>query len=191
MNARLRPFWSTVLPRRRVAVSLYTSAPPAGQEGKQRGRMSHRCMLLRSTILTDTQGHFVKDILIPWETLRNTPFVLSSIDGDGQNLTPNMIPEGWYLDVEAELFPDDGNSSGTLSNDILVGHGLLRQRNTQGRSRIRTIKIDIRLLACTSRPQNPVAQQCKPIIPEILLRLDRNRAGLTQLRASLNAMALE
>ncbi|CAD6583113.1 MAG: deubiquitinating enzyme [Tremellales sp. Tagirdzhanova-0007] len=131
LNARLRPFWSTVLPRRRVAVSVYTSPSTAGQEGTQKGRMGfQQYMLLHSTILTDTQGHFFQDILIPWENLRDAPLASPSIDGRGQDLTPSMIPGGWYLDVVAELSPDDRDSDGTLGNGILQNFDDQDQQHT-------------------------------------------------------------
>ncbi|CAK9784258.1 hypothetical protein CC85DRAFT_324886 [Cutaneotrichosporon oleaginosum] len=107
LDSRLRPFWSSVLPFRRVALSMYTiplpqkngEAPP-----KPDAELFRQEPLMRTTFTTNGQGHFAHHFVIPWQRICTHPQSVPMAFADD----PANDRTDWGLVIHAELLSEEG-----------------------------------------------------------------------------------
>lgn len=107
LDTRLRPFWSTALPNRRVALSLYTvkliNSKPVPEPGPE---LFEQEPLMRTTFTTNSQGVFVHHFVIPWERICTHPESVGlAFSEDPQNTDPH---KDWGLVFRAQLLGEEG-----------------------------------------------------------------------------------
>lgn len=122
LNARLAPFWSSVLPSRRVLFDIYALPPdaefpksptqPADPEKDDDELMDKRAPdqdpLHSFEFFTDNNGHFSEVVVVPWEKLCTTPSTVEAVysstqagTGDGPHAAIPLI--GWKLILRSRL----------------------------------------------------------------------------------------
>jgi len=102
LDARLRPFWSKILPHRQISLSVYTIALPGdGRRVPETEEIGEP--LIRNIIRSDAQGQFNYSMFIPWEILSAHPPSISSISARNEDVDQL----GWALVIVAELLPDE------------------------------------------------------------------------------------
>ncbi len=111
VDARLGPFWSTVLPHRRVSLTIYPSPTGFHHNGASIGEANQK-PLISLTISTDAQGQFARHVSIPWRILstytRTTPSIGAGNGVHGLVKSP--------LRVVAEILPEaDPTGSSPIS----------------------------------------------------------------------------
>lgn len=107
LDTRLRPFWSTALPNRRVALSLYTvkliDSKPVPEPGPE---LFEQEPLMRTTFTTNSQGVFIHHFVIPWERICTHPESIGlAFSEDPQNSDPH---KDWGLVFRAQLLGEEG-----------------------------------------------------------------------------------
>lgn len=107
LDTRLRPFWSTALPNRRVALSLYTvkliDSKPVPEPGPE---LFEKEPLMRTTFTTNSQGVFIHHFAIPWERICTHPESIGlAFSEDPQNSDPH---KDWGLVFRAQLLSEEG-----------------------------------------------------------------------------------
>lgn len=134
MDSRLRPFWSSVLAFRRIALAIYTvplepGKPPPTPDAE----LFAQEPLLRTTFTTNAQGHFAQHFTIPWERIAShTQSVPMAFDSSTHHL------ENWGLVIRAELLSDDvaarlPSAPATQPADVIPGGTLpYTPRSTRG-----------------------------------------------------------
>lgn len=71
LQERLSPFWSTVLPNRRVLFDVYLQPEPEGENSEDGGEMiGDQAPIYSFEVLTDANGHFAHTGQIPWDAVR-------------------------------------------------------------------------------------------------------------------------
>lgn len=105
LDLRLRPFWSSVLPYRRVALTMFTvplkrgEAPPVPTAD-----MFNEEPLMRTTFTTNAQGHWQHHFAIPWERICTHPPSVDMAFADD----PAKDRTDWGLVIRAELLAEEG-----------------------------------------------------------------------------------
>lgn len=107
LDTRLRPFWSSALPNRRVALSLYTvklvDNKPVPEPGP---KLFEQEPLMRTTFTTNSQGVFIHHFVIPWERICTHPESIGlAFSEDPQNSDPH---KDWGLVFRAQLLGEEG-----------------------------------------------------------------------------------
>jgi hypothetical protein len=152
LDLRLRPFWSHVLPYRRVSISVYTiplqntasdtSAPPSKPT-----LLEAQDPLLRTTFTTNAQGHFSHNLIVPWERICTDPSSLGmAFSGDEGLVRTTSSPEvdelvSWGLYIEAQLLADrdDGPVSSESGIDCTKSGINYTENDLDGSSEARVI----------------------------------------------------
>lgn len=121
LQRRIAPFWSSILPNRRVLVDIYATPPgsplPASSSPDTTTPSGPAHSPIRETdpdpdpdptgsatpatsfqILTDANGHFSKVVTIPWETLCTTPSTVAMAFS-----TNEAEKLGWDIRVRTRL----------------------------------------------------------------------------------------
>ncbi|KAK4689792.1 pre-60S factor REI1, partial [Tremellales sp. Uapishka_1] len=115
LDLRLRPFWSNVLPSRRIALSIYTVPLLASRESSLELADPEDEPLLRTTFTTNSQGHFAHTLVVPWERICTHPPTLPMVFPQ----TATEISNSWGLYVKAELLAECGpNGLRPSSRDV-------------------------------------------------------------------------
>lgn len=105
LDARLRPFWSSVLPFRRVALSMYTIPLKAGEAPPTPdAQLLKQEPLMRTTFTTNGQGHFAHHFVIPWQRICTHPHSVPMAFADD----PANDRTDWGLVIHAELLSEEG-----------------------------------------------------------------------------------
>lgn len=105
LDSRLRPFWSSVLPFRRVALSMYTIPLKAGEEPPTPdAELLRQEPLMRTTFTTNGQGHFAHHFVIPWQRICTHPQSVPMAFADD----PANDRTDWGLVIHAELLSEEG-----------------------------------------------------------------------------------
>lgn len=107
LDSRLRPFWSSVVPFRRVALSMYTIPLPlkSGEEPpKPDAELFRQEPLMRTTFTTNGQGHFSHHFVIPWQRICTHPPSVPMAFADD----PANDRTDWGLVIHAELLSEEG-----------------------------------------------------------------------------------
>ncbi|TXT13479.1 hypothetical protein VHUM_00846 [Vanrija humicola] len=136
MDSRLRPFWSSVLAFRRIALAIYTVPLESGKPPPTADAdLFAQEPLLRTTFTTNAQGHFAQNFTIPWERIAShTQSVPMAYDSSTHHL------EDWGLVIRAELLSDDvaaklPSAPATQPADVIPGGTLpYTARTTRGAS---------------------------------------------------------
>lgn len=110
LNDRLAPFWSSVLPGRRVLFDIYATPKPIRSEdtiehsgGREADKSSPADDPVHSfQIFSDPNGHFSEVVVVPWEKLCTTPSVVSAVFDAAQKSSKAPL-DGWTLNVRARL----------------------------------------------------------------------------------------
>jgi hypothetical protein len=122
LNARLAPFWSSVLPSRRVLFDIYACPPSQGFEKSSTApedtekdddemldkRAPAQDPLHSFEFYTDGNGHFSNIVVIPWEKLCTTPSTVEAVF-DSTGATSAERPDasspliGWKLMLRSRL----------------------------------------------------------------------------------------
>lgn len=105
LNARLAPFWSSVLPSRRVLFDIYASPPTTrdpGDDDETADKAAPPEEPLHSfEFYTDGNGHFSQVVVVPWEKLCTTPSTVGAVfDAKGQEGVPL---QDWNLRLRSRL----------------------------------------------------------------------------------------
>ncbi|BEI88420.1 uncharacterized protein CcaverHIS019_0111380 [Cutaneotrichosporon cavernicola] len=107
LDSRLRPFWSSVLPFRRVALSMYTIPLTQKSDGpppKPDAELLRQEPLMRTTFTTNGQGHFAHHFVIPWQRICTHPQSVPMAFADD----PANDRTEWGLVIHAELLSEEG-----------------------------------------------------------------------------------
>lgn len=118
LQIRTAPFWSSILPNRRILLDIYAIPPPtsssgaSNQETKEPPAEEHA--LFSFELTTDGNGHFTRVLTIPWETLcTNPPSVAMAFEADESQKTAWMLKIRARLDYE--VFDPSNNNEGYRS----------------------------------------------------------------------------
>jgi hypothetical protein len=120
LNARLAPFWSSVLPSRRVLFDIYASPPssksydastaPEDTEKDDDEALDKRAPtsdpLHSFEFYTDSNGHFSQVVVIPWEKLCTTPSTVEAVfnsTAEGGQTGGSHPLIGWKLMLRSRL----------------------------------------------------------------------------------------
>lgn len=104
LDLRLRPFWSSVLAYRRVAISMYPIPLKRGVKPKPDPALFEQEPLVRTTFTTNKEGHFSHNVVIPWERICTHPQSLQMAFADD----PANDRTDWGIVVRAQLLSEDG-----------------------------------------------------------------------------------
>lgn len=108
LDLRLRPFWSSVLPYRRVALTMYTVPIKPGQPPPVPTAETYKQEpLMRTTFTTNAQGHWQHHFAIPWERICTHPPSVAMAFADD----PARDRTDWGLVIRAELLAEEGPDS--------------------------------------------------------------------------------
>lgn len=108
LDHRLRPFWSSVLPYRRVAITMYTvplnrgEPPPTPTD-----ETFEQEPLMRTTFTTNSQGIWQHHFVIPWERICTHPPSVGMAFADD----PANDRTDWGLVIRAQLLAEEGPDS--------------------------------------------------------------------------------
>jgi len=111
LDERLRPFWASVLPSRRLAISIFSAdiSQKPHQTGPKLAESGEP--LFQTTFSTNQQGHFSHNIVIPWERLcthgPSLPVVFEE--------RPDQVGNHWGIAIRAELLIDITPSPSAVS----------------------------------------------------------------------------
>lgn len=113
LRSRLAPFWSSILPNRRVLFDIYAT-PPTGNTAQSSGNTSTESNeaeedenleetepLYSFELITDANGHFSRVAVVPWEKLCTSPPTAATVfqaSGSGSQQMQN-----WIVKVRARL----------------------------------------------------------------------------------------
>lgn len=125
LDARLQPFWSSVL-QRRISLAVYTIPLPPSHHHRHRRTHKHTEPelpteedepLLRSTLSTNAQGQFSQKLVVPWERICSHPPSLKLAFSPSPPIT-GPVPkrteheahsadsDAWGLYIRAELLTE-------------------------------------------------------------------------------------
>lgn len=141
LRTRLSPFWSSILPNRRVLFDVHAVPVNAGEshndnelqgaEGEQEEQEIPKGDPIYSfELLTDSNGHFSRIITIPWETLCTTPSTVAAVFDSRSSSAPL---QGWKLKVRARL---DYEALPVVETDGSYRDRLRRAVSTYGRDAV-------------------------------------------------------
>jgi hypothetical protein len=107
LHTRLAPFWSSILPNRRVLFDVHAIPPDADRsdltntsaDESPETRPIHSFQLI-----TDGNGHFSKTVVIPWEKLCSSPSTVAAAF-DTKSSSEALL--GWNLKIRSRLDYED------------------------------------------------------------------------------------
>jgi hypothetical protein len=107
LHSRLAPFWSSILPNRRVLFDVHAIPPDTDHpdltnttaDESPETRPIHSFQLI-----TDGNGHFSKTIVIPWEKLCSSPSTVAAAF-DSKSSSNALL--GWNLKIRSRLDYED------------------------------------------------------------------------------------
>lgn len=112
LHRRLAPFWSNILPNRRVLFDVYAT-PQAERQSSVEPIDSEDAEACEQTepihsfqLITDSNGHFSQTIVVPWENLCSTPSTAAAAF-DSSAKSPQDALLGWQLRVRSRLDYED------------------------------------------------------------------------------------
>lgn len=116
LHTRLAPFWSNILPNRRVLFDVYAYPPgsnpksspnrPSNDLDKHADSSDHPDPLYSFQLITDANGHFSKTIVIPWERICSTPStVAAAFKSTSEDYHHALL--GWDLRLRSRLDYED------------------------------------------------------------------------------------
>jgi hypothetical protein len=114
LHRRLAPFWSSILPNRRVLFDVYANPPstdrhPSVDSGSEQDHDADTTRgepVYSFQLITDANGHFSKTIVIPWENLCSTPSTAAAaFSSASQDYRQALL--GWNLKVRSRLDYED------------------------------------------------------------------------------------
>jgi hypothetical protein len=116
LHTRLAPFWSSILPNRRVLFDVYAYPPGSAPEqaldttsndlDKETESSYHPDPIYSFQLITDANGHFSRTIVIPWERLCSTPSTVAAAFTSTSKDYHNALL-GWNLRLRSRLDYED------------------------------------------------------------------------------------
>jgi len=107
LHTRLAPFWSSILPNRRVLFDVH-AIPPDSDHSDLTDTAANESPETRPVhsfqLITDGNGHFSKTIVIPWEKLCSSPSTVAAAF-DTKSSSGALL--GWNLRIRSRLDYED------------------------------------------------------------------------------------
>jgi hypothetical protein len=105
LHTRLAPFWSSILPNRRVLFDVHALPPDTDTDRSDSADESPETRPIHSfQLITDGNGHFSKTIVIPWEKLCSSPSTVAAAF-DTKSSSEALL--GWNLRIRSRLDYED------------------------------------------------------------------------------------
>jgi hypothetical protein len=105
LHTRLAPFWSSILPNRRVLFDVHALPPDTDTDRSDSADESPETRPIHSfQLITDGNGHFSKTVVIPWEKLCSSPSTVAAAF-DTKSSSEALL--GWNLKIRSRLDYED------------------------------------------------------------------------------------
>ena len=105
LHTRLAPFWSSILPNRRVLFDIHAIPPDTDRSNLTGAEDSPETRPIHSfQLITDGNGHFSETIVIPWEKICSSP---STVAAAFNTKSSSDALLGWNLKIRSRLDYED------------------------------------------------------------------------------------
>lgn len=98
LDSRLQPFWSSSAPGQVLGLRIKTRTNESGHRLVSSADGAN--ILVDTTVTTDSQGHFVKSLVIPWTKLCTDPASVPHIFKQDSGTSSTHDVHGWELDIQ-------------------------------------------------------------------------------------------
>lgn len=98
LDSRLQPFWSSSAPEQVLGLRIKTRTNGAGHGSVSSADSAN--ILVDTTVTTDSQGHFVKSLVIPWTKLCTDPASVPYIFKQHSGTASTHDVQNWELDIK-------------------------------------------------------------------------------------------